>query len=136
MKNLNIPRKIAFLADYIPRQCGIATFTNDLFTSISDQYHQSDCYVLAVNDNENGYDYPEEVRFEMSEQELNSYQRAADYLNFNNTDVVSLQHEFGIYGGQAGSHILGLLRNLHIPVVTTLHTILKKPSQDQIRVMK
>lgn len=131
-----IPNKIAFLGDYLPRICGIATFTGDIYNSIFSQYPDSDCFVVAVNDIKEGYDYPKEVRFEIEEQKLASYQRAADFLNFNNTEIVSLQHEFGIYGGQAGSHILALLRDLHMPVVTTLHTILEKPTTDQFLVMK
>lgn len=136
MNEIEIPNKIAFLGDYLPRKCGIATFTSDIYSTISSQYPNSDCFVVSVNDIKEGYDYPKEVRFEIEEQKLNSYQRAADFLNFNNTEVVSLQHEFGIYGGQSGSHILALLRDLHLPVVTTLHTILEKPSSDQFRAMK
>jgi len=136
MNEKEIPNKIAFLGDYLPRKCGIATFTSDIYTNISLHYPNSDCSVVSVNDIEGGYDYPKEVKFEIEEQKLASYQRAADFLNFNNTEVVSLQHEFGIYGGQSGSHILALLRDLHLPVVTTLHTILEKPSSDQFLVMK
>ncbi|MGE5805861.1 MAG: glycosyltransferase family 4 protein [Ignavibacteria bacterium] len=131
-----IPEKIAFLGDYLPRKCGIATFTSDIYTIISSQYPKSACSIVSVNDIKEGYDYPKEVRFEIEEQKLVSYQRAADFLNFNNTEIVSLQHEFGIYGGQSGSHILALLRDLHVPIVTTLHTILEKPSPEQFRVMK
>src|SRR3970282_1358055 len=136
MYKKDIPNKIAFLGDYLPRKCGIATFTSDIYTTISSQYPKSDCFVVSVNDIKEGYDYPKEVRFEIEEQKLTSYQRAADFLNFNNTDIVSLQHEFGIYGGQSGSYILALLRDIHIPVVTTLHTILEKPTSEQFRVMK
>ena len=81
-----------------------------------------------VNDLPEGYEYPGEVRFEFSENDLDSYRRTADYLNFSNADVVCLQHEYGIYGGPAGSFILALLRDLRIPVVTTLHTILQIPA--------
>ena len=130
-----IPNKIAFIGDYLPRKCGIATFTSDIYTTISTQYPKSDCFVVSVNDIKEGYDYPQEVRFEIEEQKLASYQRAADFLNFNNTEVVSLQHEFGIYGGPSGSHILALLRDLHIPIVTTLHTILEEPTSEQFLVM-
>jgi glycosyltransferase involved in cell wall biosynthesis len=91
--------------------------------------------VVPVNDRPEGYDYPPEVRFEIEEQSLESYLRAADFLNFANTDVVCLQHEYGIYGGTAGSHILGLLRDLRMPVVTTLHTVLREPNDDQKRVL-
>ena len=96
----------------------------------------TDCIVVPVNDVPEGYDYPPEVRFEFQEQDLDSYRRAADFLNFSNTDVVSLQHEYGIYGGPAGRHILGLLRDLRMPVVTTLHTILREPNHEQRCVME
>ena len=85
---------------------------------------------------EGGYDYPPEVRFEIQEQELASYRRAADFLNFANVDVVWLQHEFGIYGGAAGGHVLALMRDLRVPVVSTLHTVLETPNDDQLRVMQ
>jgi len=134
MNSKKFPNKIAFLGDYLPRICGIATFTSDMYNYIASQFPESDCFVVSVNDIKEGYDYPKEVRFEIEEQKLISYQRAADFLNFNNVQIVSLQHEFGIFGGHSGSHILALLRDLHIPVVTTLHTILEKPTSEQFRV--
>jgi glycosyltransferase involved in cell wall biosynthesis len=129
-------KKIAFLGDYLPRKCGIATFTHDLRSALAEQYPEVECFVAPVNDLADGYEYPSEVRFEFGENDLDSYRRAADYLNFSNADVVCLQHEFGIYGGPAGSFILALLRDLRIPVVTTLHTILEQPSADQRRVIQ
>ncbi len=132
----NNPKKIAFIGDYVPRKCGIATFTHDVLTAYAAQFLHTECFVVPVNDNAKGYDYPEEVRFEIAEQDISTYRRTADFLNFTNTDIVSLQHEFGIYGGSAGSHILALLRNLHVPIVTTLHTVLSNPSTEQKRVIK
>jgi glycosyltransferase involved in cell wall biosynthesis len=129
-------KKIAFLGDYLPRKCGIATFTQNLREAVTQQYPDTENFVVPVNDLPEGYDYPGEVRFEFNENELLSYRRAADYLNFSNADVVCLQHEYGIYGGPAGSFILALLRDLRIPVVTTLHTILENPSADQRRVLE
>jgi glycosyltransferase involved in cell wall biosynthesis len=128
-------RKIALIGDYLPRKCGIATFTHDLRQSIAAQFSETECIVVPVNDVEGGYDYAAEVRFEIAEPELGSYRRAADFLNFSNVDVVSLQHEFGIFGGPAGSHILKLMRDLRVPVVTTLHTVLQEPNADQRRVL-
>ena len=128
-------RKIAFVGDYLPRKCGIATFTHDMYASVAGRFPDAECFVVPVNDRPEGYDYPPEVRFEIDEQDLESYLRAADFLNFANTDVVCLQHEYGIYGGPAGSHILGLLRDLRMPVVTTLHTVLREPNADQRRVL-
>jgi glycosyltransferase involved in cell wall biosynthesis len=135
MKRISEIKKIAFVGDYLPRKCGIATFTYDLCTSIATQYPGSDCFVLPINDMPQGYDYPAEVRFEIEEQEVDSYLRAADFLNFANTDLVCLQHEYGIYGGLAGSHVVRLLRDLRMPVVTTMHTVLREPSGDQRRVL-
>jgi glycosyltransferase involved in cell wall biosynthesis len=91
---------------------------------------------VSVNDIPDGYEYPEVVRFEIEEQDLSSYLRAADFLNISNVDIVCLQHEFGIFGGPAGGHILAMLRELRMPVVTTLHTILREPKPDQRRVME
>lgn len=133
VKNIN---RIAFVGDYMPRQCGIATFTTDICEAVAAQFPDTSCFVGAVNDRAEGYDYPERVRFEIDEKEVDSYRRAADFLNINNVEVVSVQHEFGIYGGAAGSHLLTLLRDLHMPVVTTLHTVLKEPNADQLAVMK
>ena len=127
-------RKVAFLGDYLPRQCGIATFTSDLRNAVSSLYPRLECPVVVVNDRDEGYDYPQEVRFEISEQEVGAYQRAADFLNLSNIDVLSVQHEFGIYGGASGGHVLGLLRSVRMPVVTTLHTVLEKPSREQRRI--
>lgn len=129
-------KKIAFIGDYLPRKCGIATFTHDLRGAIAEEYTETESFVAPVNDLPEGYEYPGEVRFEFNENDLDSYRRTADYLNFSNADVVCLQHEYGIYGGPAGSFILALLRDLRIPVVTTLHTILESPSADQRRVLQ
>lgn len=129
-------KRVAFIGNYSPRQCGIATFTTDLCESISEQFPETACIALPVNDIDSGYAYPTRVRFELKEKDINSYHRAADFLNINNVDLVSLQFEYGIFGGRAGSHILSLLRDLHMPIVTTLHTILKEPDSDQRNVLE
>jgi glycosyltransferase involved in cell wall biosynthesis len=129
-------RKVAFLGDYLPRKCGIATFTTDLRCAIAAKFSAIQCPVVPVNDLEDGYDYPPEVRFEIAEQDLPSYLRAADFLNISDIDVVCLEHEFGIFGGPAGSHVLALLRELRMPIVTTLHTVLREPNAEQRRVMR
>ena len=136
MQHPSAIRKIAFLGDYLPRKCGIATFTTDLRCAIATEFPALQCLVIPVNDLAGGYDYPAEVRFEIAEQDQPSYLRAADFLNITGVDVVCLQHEFGIYGGPAGSHVLALLRDLRMPIVTTLHTILREPSAEQRRVMR
>lgn len=136
MDHNSILNRIAFIGNYLPRQCGIATFTTDLCEAIAAQYRQTTCIALPVNDTEAGYAYPTRVRFELTEKDIDSYRRAADFLNINNVDLVSLQHEYGIFGGRAGSHILVLLRELRMPIVTTLHTILRDPDPDQKRVLE
>ncbi len=128
--------KIAFLGDYLPRKCGIATFTTDLRCAVAAEFPAMQCLVVPVNDLAGGYDYPAEVRFEIVEQDLPSYLRAADFLNITDVDVVCVQHEFGIFGGPAGSHVLALLRELQMPIVTTLHTVLREPNGEQRRVMR
>ena len=128
--------RIAFIGNYLPRQCGIATFTTDLCEAVAAQYVGTTCIALPVNDIEAGYAYPSRVRFELAEKDIESYRRAADFLNINNVDLVCLQFEYGIFGGRAGSHILLLLRELRMPIVTTLHTILKNPDPDQRRVLE
>jgi glycosyltransferase involved in cell wall biosynthesis len=126
-------RKIAFVGDHLPRKCGIATFTTDLLSAVQSVYPESQCLCVSVNDIQAGYDYPEVVRFEIEEQDLPSYLRAADFLNISDVDIVCLQHEFGIFGGPAGGHVLAMLRELKMPVVTTFHTILQEPRADQRR---
>lgn len=134
MTNLHT-RNLAFIGSYIPRRCGIATFTADICEAVSAEFPKTKCIVGAVNDRPEGYEYPGRVRFEIEEQEIASYHRAAEFLNINNVEVLSVQHEFGIYGGEAGRHLLELLRNVRMPIVTTLHTILQKPNPRQLEVM-
>lgn len=129
-------RRVAFIGNSLPRQCGIATFTCDLSDSLARAFPGTDVLVVPVNDLPEGYDYPRRVRFEIVEKEVASYRRAADFLNINDVDIVCLQHEYGIFGGTAGRHILVLLRDLRMPVVTTLHTVLREPDPTQRAVME
>src|SRR5690348_646093 len=131
-----LPSRIAVVGNYLPRKCGIATFTTDLCDAIHTEYGATELLALPVNDIEEGYNYPARVRFELAQDVLASYRQAADFLNFSNIDLVCLQHEYGIFGGPAGSHILELLRRLQMPAVTTLHTVLREPNLDQRMVME
>jgi glycosyltransferase involved in cell wall biosynthesis len=131
-----LPNRIAVVGNYLPRRCGIATFTTDLCDAIHKEYGATELLALPVNDTEEGYIYPSRVRFELSEDNLASYRQAADFLNFSHIDLVCLQHEYGIFGGPAGSHILEMLRRLQIPFATTLHTVLRNPNPDQRAVME
>jgi len=133
--SLPLPTRIAFVGNYLPRQCGIATFTTDLCAAIGTEYGGDRLFAIPVNDPESAYDYPNQVRLELEQEDLGSYERAAEFLNFNGNDLVCVQHEYGIYGGVSGQHILTLLRKLKMPVVTTLHTVLRDPNADQRRVM-
>jgi glycosyltransferase involved in cell wall biosynthesis len=131
------PFGISIISSYVPRQCGIATFTNDLAKSIlslntSGEYHVS---ITALNNVPEGYKYGTDVKFEIKDRSINDFKEAAYFLNLSNTDIVSIQHEFGLYGGEAGANILYLMEKLTRPVVTTLHTILEHPTPEQMNVM-
>src|SRR6185436_18325577 len=128
-------RTIAMLGNHLPRHCGIATFTTDLSQAIACERSDLECFVLAMNDPGVRHAYPPRVRFEIAEGDVSAYRRAADFLNVNGVDVVSVQHEYGIYGAKAGANVLELLRELRMPVVTTLHTIVAAPSTVQRGVM-
>ena len=127
--------RVAFLGDFPPRRCGIATFTRDLRDAVFASRPGWHCPVVAVTDPGQRYDYPDAVRFEIPERDITGYRRAADFLTLSHADLLCVQHEFGIFGGPAGSHLLNLLRRLRQPVVTTLHTVLQDPTDDQRRVM-
>ncbi len=127
--------RVAFLGNYLPRQCGLATFTTDVCESVAGSFPETQCLAVAMNDRPEGYEYPARVRFEIPQQELGAYHRAADFLNTNEVEVLCVQHEYGIYGGDCGEHILAMLREVRMPIVTTLHTILTDPSPTQRRIM-
>jgi glycosyltransferase involved in cell wall biosynthesis len=126
---------VAVIGNYLPRQCGIATFTRDLVEGLSSLAQNIDCWAVAMNDRLKGYPYPEKVRFEINQNTLADYGIASHFLNISGADIVCLQHEFGIFGGAAGSHLLKLLGELNTPVVTTLHTVLKDPAPEYREVM-
>ncbi len=134
--SLPLPTRVAFVGNFLPRQCGIATFTTDLCAALAGEYGGDRLFAIPVNDPESHYDYPEQVRLELEQEDLGSYERAAEFLNFNGNDLVCLQHEYGIYGGAAGRHILALLRKLKMPLVTTLHTVLRNPDTNQRAVLE
>jgi glycosyltransferase involved in cell wall biosynthesis len=127
--------KIAFIGNYVPRRCGIATFTFDLCESVAREAPDVECAAAAINDTVEGYDYPDRVRFEVAQNDLDEYRQLTDFLNLGRADLVCVQHEYGIFGGPAGSHLLLILRRLRMPVVTTLHTVLLEPSDLQRQVL-
>jgi len=128
-------KSIVFIGNYLPRQCGIATFTTHLLESVALNAPDKACWAVAMNDRPEGHPYPSQVRFEINQSQLNEYSLAADLCNMNQVDVVCLQHEYGIFGGKRGSFIIELLRDLKMPVVTTLHTILKDPNLQERHIM-
>jgi glycosyltransferase involved in cell wall biosynthesis len=128
-------KSIVLIGNHLPRLCGIATFTTHLLESIALNAPDKACWAVAMNDRPEGYSYPPVVRLEISQNQLNDYSVTADLLNINHVDVVCLQHEYGIFGGKRGSFIIDLLRDLKMPVVTTLHTILKDPSPQDRHIM-
>src|SRR6201999_4277210 len=130
--------KIAYISTYPPRECGIATFNQNLMRAISANYPERESllqggYVVALNDSENiqEYEYPEEVKYVIRQNHQKDYIRAANYINTSAVDAVIMEHEFGIYGGESGIYILPLINRLEKPLISILHTILKDPSYVQ-----
>lgn len=129
--------KIAVIGNYSPRQCGIATFTTDLSQSLARELTSEDNLInVAMDDIPEGYNYPPQVKFRVRQNVQSDYFWAADYINANQYDAVIVQHEYGIYGGENGSHILHMIKSLKMPVITNLHTVLEHPTEGQRKVMK
>lgn len=129
-------KTIALLGTYVPRQCGIATFTQDLRNAIAAELGEHNTTVLAMDDSPESYPYPRDVGFQIQAHKQTDYRTAAELLNINQTDAALIQHEFGIFGGQDGSYLLNLLRRLRMPIITTLHTVLDDPTEGQREVMR
>lgn len=128
--------KIAVIGNYLPRQCGIATFTTDLSQSLARELNTEDNLInVAMDDIEEGYNYPHQVKFRIRQNVQSDYFWAADYLNANQYDAAIVQHEYGIYGGEDGCHILQMIQALKMPVITNLHTVLEHPTEGQRKVM-
>jgi glycosyltransferase involved in cell wall biosynthesis len=129
-------KRVAFIGNSLPRRCGIATFTTDLHNAVQSSGAQIEPCIVAMNDDRRAYDYPPQVKFQIRDDLLGDYTQAADFLNAQKYDVVCLQHEFGIFGGDAGAHVLALLTRLDMPVVTTFHTVLARPTPAQYDVLR
>ena len=130
--------KIAYIGTYPPRECGIGTFTQNLVSSMigGNENRENNGFVVALTDHDQLYAYPEEVKLTIQQEQQADYLEAADYINLSGADIYILEHEFGIFGGQSGVYILPLLHRLNIPIVVTLHTILKTPSYVEKAVLK
>ena len=120
-----------FVSSYSPRKCGLATFTKDLTYALNDLNSESLAEIIAINDGEAELIYPWEVKYKIHQDKFDSYYQAAEYVNQSSADVVCLQHEYGLFGGEAGEYIFAFLRNINKPIVTIFHTILAKPSDSQ-----
>jgi hypothetical protein len=127
-------KSVALVGSYLPRHCGIATFTADLAGAIRENDPDIDCSIVAMNDRSIGYDYPKEVCFQINQDKLDDYRRAARFLNLRSTEAVCLQHEYGIFGGVRGSFVIEFAKNLNVPLITTLHTILKDPLPEESKI--
>lgn len=128
------PKSVALVGSYLPRECGIATFTADLAGAIRENDQSVDCSIVAMNDRSAGYDYPNEVCFAIGQDNPSEYRLAANFLNLRNPDAVCLQHEYGIFGGQRGSFIIEFAQNLKVPLITTLHTVLEDPRPEELNI--
>lgn len=128
---------ISLVSSYVPRRCGIATFSNDLANSIKNfDSNEFSVNISALNDTSEGYKYSSDVNFEIKDKNINDFKEAANYLNLSDCDVINIQHEFGLYGGEGGSNILHLINKLNKPIVTTLHTVLENPSKEELKVLQ
>ncbi|MCR6659453.1 MAG: glycosyltransferase family 4 protein [Asticcacaulis sp.] len=128
--------KAAIIGNFPPRQCGLATFTRDIYACLSKALPNTDWDVIAMNDPGASYDYPLEVTHQIPQDDIAAYRDLAETLNADGTQVLFVQHEFGIYGGQSGAHLIECLERVNFPIVTTLHTILETPNDEQKRVMQ
>ena len=132
--------KIACVGNYVPRQCGIATFTRDLTESLiisnREKNIKAEAFVVVMNDQNQTYDYPEIVKFTIRQEYQRDYLEAAKFINYSNAEICILQHEFGIFGGKNGTYILPLIHKLEIPLIVTFHTVLKYPSEKEIMIIK
>ena len=134
---LKPPFNIAFIGNYSPRLCGIATFTTDLCEAVAKQLgRRSNVFAIAVNDTDQGYAYPPRVEFTIQRNQQSDYYEAANFINASNADVACVQHEYGIYGGWDGIYILSLVSSLSVPVVVVLHTVLKTPTPNQKKIIQ
>jgi glycosyltransferase involved in cell wall biosynthesis len=118
---------VLFIGTYVPKECGIATFTHDLLNSVYGEYNDVQCEVIALNNFSETYNYPDEVVFQIERDRIEDYYLAADYINQSTADIVCLQHEFGLFGGSAGDYIFAILSGINKPVITTMHTIIREP---------
>ena len=126
--------RVLFIGTYIPKECGIATFTSDLLNSVSVGNKDIHCEVIALIDPSENYNYSEEVVFKIERNKLEDYYRAANFINHSDADVICLQHEFGLFGGDAGDYIFTLLSRISKPIITTMHTVILEPELDEHRV--
>ncbi|MBU2595553.1 glycosyltransferase [Patescibacteria group bacterium] len=129
--------RVVYVSSYIPRQCGIATFTKDLTNAINELNPEYLAEIIAVTDSyHKDYDYPWEVKFRIKQEDFSTYTRAADYINQSSAEVVHIQHEFGLYGGEQGEYLIPFMNCLQKPIAVTLHTVLERPSQKNLEVVK
>ena len=128
--------KLALIGNFLPRQCGLATFTTDVYEAMRSRFPDIAVDVYAMDDHPGAYDYPPEVTFAIPENDLSEYIAAARRIETSGAQAIWLQHEYGIFGGPAGEHILALLDRTTLPVITALHTVLDEPSPDERRVLE
>jgi len=128
--------RIAVIGNYVPRRCGIATFTAGLCEALAEEVPEAHIAVVAMNDRPEGYDYPPRVEFQINADRLEDYYNAFNFIQAGGFDFVNVQHEYGIFGGEAGSHLLALVRPLRVPLVVSLHTVLKTPGPSERRVLE
>jgi glycosyltransferase involved in cell wall biosynthesis len=128
-------QSVALISSYVPRMCGIATFTKDLREALVSVRGALDTPVLSMDDCSAAFAYPPEVRFRVRDSSPRDYVLAADFLNINQIDAALIQHEFGIFGGESGVYVLAFARRLRMPLITTLHTVVAVPTAQQRKII-
>lgn len=128
--------RVIYVGSYIPRECGIATFTKDLTTAINVLNPLCLSEIMAIDENGMTRDYPWEVKYKIHQEELDSYLQAADYINQSSADVIHIQHEFGIFGGEFGKYIIPFMERVKKPIVTTFHTVLEEPGAERKKIVQ
>lgn len=128
--------RVIYVSSYIPHRCGIATYTKDLTNAINLLNPRALAEIMAINRKGENLEYPWEVKFKIDQDNLSTYLQAADYINQSGADLVSLQHEFGLFGGHCGEYIVPFVESLKRPLVTTLHTVVADPKGDDGVIIK
>jgi len=131
---IEVSIKPVFVSTYPPRECGIATFTQDLVNSIENNKHVKHCYVISLRKDKHLYDH--RVLYDINQDKFSNYVKASNLINISDLDVVVIEHEYGIFGGEDGDYIIPFVKLIKKPIITTFHTVLRNPTAKQFEILK